>query len=137
MCTALVVREEFWDKQLYVKLKLFKIDIEFDTLERYVKYWKYRLRDLVLEIERQMDIMFDICKILAQYIKGGLCEAFEELAKCLEYTFTSDDSSSVPFRKNRQNYNCRNCLVGQNQYYKSQFRLTKMNYNVMNHDRRC
>lgn len=142
MCTALVVREEYWDRQLITFAKIRGIDVNFnkDTL-RELKValvdvgtrMIHCLREVLLEISEAFGKVVVI-------IKDSLLETMEAISKCFKSCeITSDDDFDVVCDKleNRMVYLNRQNCIKQEQYYKAQFKLAKVNYNIMNHDRRC
>lgn len=118
---ALVVREEYWDQQLkiYAQLRGIKLDKE--------------------QIERMVVVIVDFGKKVSEAIirlSEILYESFEKAWLSVKDT-VKDTIEALKKLENRMLYLNRQEYIRSEQYYKSQFRLAKMNYNILHHDRRC
>lgn len=140
MCNALVVREEYWDRQLDIMVKVFNIGINTDIIKRWCKVCENLVYAVCENIQQWIEIMVKVGKILIEDIQKGFKLVFDALSKLFkECDITSADDFDLVCDKleNRVLYlNWQNC-IRQEQYYKSQFKLVKVNYNIMNHNRRC
>lgn len=140
MCTALVVREEYWDRQIEICAKLQGIKLNYQQIERI----KVCIIDFAECVGKCFRMMFDVCvevfTNMAIIIKDSISDILETLTKLFEKCeITSEDSFDMVCDKleNRMIYLNRQNCIKQEQYYKAQFKLAKVNYNIMNHDRRC
>ena len=140
MCTALVVREEYWDNQFRVYLKLRGITLSQYQLEKV----KVIITDFSVKVAQCLkeiaDMLVDVFGQIFIYIKDTVYDTLATLSKFVdECEITPKDGFETVCdkRENRTLYLNRQNCIKQEQYYKSQFKLAKMNYNVMNHDRRC
>lgn len=140
MCTALVVREEYWDNQFRVYLKLRGITLSQYQLEKV----KVIITDFSVKVAQCLkeiaDMLVDVFGQIFIYIKDTVYDTLTTLSKFVdECEITPKDGFETVCDKleNRMLYLNRQNCIKQEQYYKSQFKLAKMNYNVMNHDRRC
>ena len=140
MCTALVVREEYWDNQFRVYLKLRGITLSQYQLEKV----KVIITDFLVKVAQCLkeiaDMLVDVFGQIFIYIKDTVYDTLATLSKFVdECEITPKDGFETVCDKleNRTLYLNRQNCIKQEQYYKSQFKLAKMNYNVMNHDRRC
>ena len=140
MCTALVVREEYWDNQFRVYLKLRGITLSQYQLEKV----KVIITDFSVKVAQCLkeiaDMLVDVFGQIFIYIKATVYDTLATLSKFVdECEITPKDGFETVCDKleNRTLYLNRQNCIKQEQYYKSQFKLAKMNYNVMNHDRRC
>ena len=140
MCTALVVREEYWDNQFRVYLKLRGITLSQYQLEKV----KVIITDFSVKVAQCLkeiaDMLVDVFGQIFIYIKDTVYDTLATLSKFVDeceitpkdgFETVCDKLENMTLYLNRQN------CIKQEQYYKSQFKLAKMNYNVMNHDRRC
>lgn len=140
MCTALVVREEYWDNQFRVYLKLRGITLSQYQLEKVkviITDFSVKVAQCLKEI---VDMLVDVFGQIFIYIKDTVYDTLATLSKFVdECEITPKDGFETVCDKleNRMLYLNRQNCIKQEQYYKSQFKLAKMNYNVMNHDRRC
>lgn len=140
MCTSLVVREEYWDKQIEIYVKIMGIDINRQQVE-YMKVHIIDFAEYISECVRQAsNVYIDAIQKMVVIIKDSISavtEAFQKLFK--ECKITSQDDFVTIYDKlenwvvylNRQKY------IKMERYYKLCFSLIKINYNIMNHDKRC
>lgn len=138
MCTALVVREEYWDRQLITFAKIGGIDINFnkDTLrELKVALVDAGTRMICCLSEALLEISEVFVKVLDSLLET--MEAVSKYFKNCEIIPDDDFDVACDKFKNRMVYFNRQNCIKQEQYYKTQFKLAKANYNMMNHDRRC
>lgn len=136
MCTALVVREEYWDRQVKVCANLcgYRLSkIQIDVVKR---IFEDCCRKVVVYIRE----LVDVCIQVFNAFKDTLKETIESLSKLFKSCeITPDDDFDVVCDKleNKMVYLNRQNCIKQEQYYKAQFKLAKVNYNIMKHDRRC
>lgn len=140
MCTALVVRDEYWKQQLDICAQLSGVKIDRKQIDRLMvvmidyatvigKYLAH-LIDVAIEAFNEMTI------IIKDSVQTTI-EALSELFKQCELSGTDDFDTVCDKLENRMVYLNRQNCIRQEQYYKAQFKLVKVNYNIMNHDRRC
>lgn len=139
-CCALVVREEYWERQLKIYLRLRGITLSQYQLERLkvsINNFIDKCIDVVYELKC---IAVDIFGRIYACMKGILADMIRALLKFVEECEVSqyDDFVTICDKlENRMLYLNRQECIRQEQYFKAQFKLAKMNYNIMNHDRRC
>lgn len=141
-CYALVVREEFWDRQLriYTQLCNIKLDIDKKKIDRTAIVIVELSKKAGEAAARLLELLCECFEKAWVRIKDNITDTLEAMKKFVdECKITSDDVFSVMCDKmeNRMLYLNRQEYIRSEQYYKSQFRLVKMNYNVLHHDRRC
>lgn len=139
---ALVVREEFWDQQLKIYAQLRGIKLDKEQIDRMVVIIVDFGKKVGEAIIRLSEILYESFEKAWLYVKDTVKDTIEALKlkkfvdEC-EITFDDDFDTICDKLENRMLYlNRRDCIRNE-QYYKSQFRLAKMNYNILNHDRRC
>lgn len=131
MSMALVVREDYWNKQFEICAKLIGIDIDHRTIE----HMKAIITDYVETISKCLrnfvEVLVEVFNKVIVIIKDKISSVLEDILEL----FKVCDNSRL---ENRMLYtfNWQNC-IRQEKYYKTQFKLNKVNYNIMNHDRRC
>lgn len=140
---ALVVREEFWDRQFRVYTQLRGI--------KCIKLDKQQIDCVVLVITGFAEMAGEVFRRLSEslyegfekvwiFVRDNVADILEELKKFVdecEITFDDDFYTMCDKLENRMLYFNRQECIRNEQYYKSQFRLAKMNYNILHHDRRC
>lgn len=138
MCTALVVREEYWDRQVKICAELsgYRLSkLQVEVVKRIFEDYCRTCRKVVVYIK----VLMDICKQVIVAFKDTLKETIEALSGLFKNCeITSKDSFEVACDKleNRMVYLNRQNCIKQEQYYKMQFKLIKDNYNIMNHNKR-
>lgn len=140
MCTALVVREEYWDKQLEICAKIRGFDINRQQIEHMKVLIIDFARDIGTYLKTIVDAAVEAFSEMAIVIKEGVTKTMEELSRLFkecEIMGTDDFDLVCDKLENRMLYLNRQNCIRQEQYYKAQFKLAKVNYNIMNHDRRC
>lgn len=139
-CYALVVREEFWDRQLRVYTQLYNIKLDKKQIDRIVIVTVELAKKVGKAAARLLELLYECFEKAWVCIKDNIADTLEAMKKFVdECKITFDDDFSVMCDKleNRMLYLNRQEYIRSEQYYKSQFRLAKMNYNVLHHDRRC
>lgn len=133
MCTELIVREEYWDRQIKVCANLcgYKLSkIQIDAVKRIFE-------DCCRKIVACIRELVDICTQVFKDILKKTFESLSKLFKSCEIT-TGDDFDTICDKlENKMLYLNRQEYIKQEQYYKEQFKMAKVNYNIMNHNRRC
>lgn len=124
---ALVVREEFWDQQLKVYAQLRGIKLDKEQIDRMV----------VVIVDFGKKVGEAIIRLSEKDTVKDTIEALKKFVDECEITFDDDFDTICDKLENRMLYLNRQEYIRSEQYYKSQFRLAKMNYNIMHHDRRC
>lgn len=84
--------------------------------------------------------MVDVCVQVFNAFKDTLKETIESLSKLFKSCeITPDDYFDMICDKfeNKMVYLNRQNCIKQEQYYKTQFKLAKVNYNIMKYDKRC
>lgn len=136
MCTSLVVREEYWYRQIRICSNLCGYRLSKIQIECVKRMFEDSYRKIIICIRE----LVDVCIQAFSVFKDTLKETIESLSKTFKNCeITPDDDFDMVCDKleNRMVYlNWQNC-INQEQYYKAQFKLAKVNYNIMNHDRRC
>ena len=137
---ALVVREEFWEQQIKIYTQLRGIKQYKKQIDRVVVIIVDFGEKVGEAIIRLSEILYESFEKVWTYVKDSVKDTIEALKKFVdecEITFDDDFDTICDKLENRMLYlNRRECIRNE-QYYKSQFRLAKMNYNIMHHDRRC
>lgn len=144
---ALVVREEFWDQQLKIcaqlrGIKLDGIKLDKEQIDRMVVVIVDFGKKVCEAIIRLSEILYESFEKARLSVKNTVKDIIEALKKFVdedecEITFDDDFDTICDKLENRMLYLNRQECIRSEQYYKSQFRLAKMNYNIMHHDRRC
>lgn len=135
MCTALVVREEYWDKQFRICANLCGIDLG-DLQLNVIKFYKDYYNDTMISVKKLIEACIKAFVAFKNTLKETI-EILSELFKSCEVT--SKDSSDVVCDKLENRMMCinRQECIKQEQYYKEYFKAVKINYNIMNHNKRC
>lgn len=140
MCTALIVRDEYWDRQVDIKISLFNLGDKKDVIKLWLKSCLNLVDFVSRKIGEWINIMIQVAKILLGEIKESwqqACNALSKLFKECDITSEDDFNSFCDKLENKMLFENRKEYIRREQYYKSQFKLIKMNYNVMNHEKRC
>lgn len=139
-CCALVVREEYWDRQFRVCAELHGIKLGYQQIKQakvvIVDVAKRAGEVIRMLIEQMNEVLTQVFVVM----KGTLVDTIEALSKFVEeceITFDDDFYTICDKLENKMLYLNKQQCIKNEQYYKSQFRLAKMNYNVLHHDRRC
>lgn len=137
---ALAVREEFWDQQLKVYAQLRGIKLDKEQIEHMVVIIVDFCKKVGEAIIRLLEILHESFEKAWLSVKDTVKDTIEALKKFVdecEITFDDDFDTICDKLENRMLYLNRQEYIRNERYYKSQFRLAKMNYNIMHHDRRC
>lgn len=137
---ALVVREEFWDQQLRIYSQLLGIKLDKQQIDRVVVVIVDFAEKVGEAIIRLSEILYESFEKAWLSVKDSVKDTIEALKKFVdecEITFDDDFDTICDKLENRMLYLNRQEYIRNEQYYKSQFRLAKMNYNILHHDRRC
>jgi hypothetical protein len=133
---ALVVREEFWDQQLKIYAQLRGIKLDKQQIDRVIVIIVDFGKKVGEAIIRLSEILYESFEKAWLSVKDTI-EALKKFVDECEITFDDDFDTICDKLENRMLYLNRQEYIRSEQYYKSQFRLTKMNYNILHHDRRC
>ena len=137
---ALVVREDFWEQQLRIYSQLRGIKLDKQQIDRMVVVIVDFGKKVGEAIIRLSEILYESFEKAWLSVKDTVKDTIEALKKFVdecEITFYDDFDTICDKLENRMLYLNRQECIRSEQYYKSQFRLAKMNYNIMHHDRRC
>ena len=137
---ALVVREEFWDQQLKIYAQLRGIKLDKEQIDRMVVIIVDFGKKVGEAIMRLSEILYESFEKAWLSVKDTVKDTIEALKKFVdecEITLDDDFDTICDKLENRMLYLNRQECIRSEQYYKSQFRLAKMNYNILHHDRRC
>lgn len=137
---ALVVREEFRDRQLRVYAQLRGIKLGKQQMDRMVVIIADFAEKVGEAIIRLSEILYESFEKAWLSVKDTVKDTIEALKKFVdecEITFDDDFDTMCDKLENRMLYLNKQECIRNERYYKSQFRLAKMNYNIMHHDRRC
>lgn len=137
---ALVVREDFWEQQLRIYSQLRGIKLDKQQIDRMVVVIVVFGKKVSEAITRLSEILHESFEKAWLSVKDSVKDTIEALKKFVdecEITFYDDFDTICDKLENRMLYLNRQECIRSEQYYKSQFRLAKMNYNIMHHDRRC
>ena len=137
---ALVVREEFWEQQLKVYVQLRGIKLDKQQIDRVIAVIVDFADKVGEAIIRLSEILYESFEKAWLSVKDTMKDTIKALKKFVdecEITFYDDFDTICDKLENRMLYLNRQECIRSEQYYKSQFRLAKMNYNIMHHDRRC
>ena len=129
---ALVVREEFWKQQfkVYTQLRGIKLDKkQIDHVVVIIVDFAEKVREAIIRLS---EILYESFEKAWIYVKDSVKDTIEALKK-----FVDDFDTICDKLENRMLYLNGQERIRSEQYYKSQFRLAKMNYNILHHDRRC
>lgn len=135
MCTTLVVREEYWSRQVRVCANLCGYRLSKIQIDAIKRIFEDNRKKVIVYIRE----LVDVCVQVFMYFKDTLKEIIESLPRLFKSCeITTDDDFDVVCDKleNRMIYLNRQNCIKQEKYYKAQFKLVKVNYNIMNHDRR-
>lgn len=137
---ALVVREEYWDQQLRIFTQLRGIKLDKQQVGRIVIVVDDFAKRVGEALRRLTEILHECFENVWIFVKdsvsdtiGALKEFFDEC----DIAFDDDFYTICDKIENRMLYLNRQEYIRNERYYKSQFKLAKMNYNIMHHDRRC
>ena len=137
---ALVVREEFWEQQLRIHSQLRGIKLDKQQIDRMVVVIVDFGKKVGEAIIRLSEILYESFEKAWLSVKDSVKDTIEALKSFVdecEITFDDDFGTICDKLENRMLYLNRQECIRSEQYYKAQFRLAKMNYNIMYHDRRC
>lgn len=137
---ALVVREEFWEQQLKVYAQLRGIKLDKQQIDRVIAVIVDFADKVGEAIIRLSEILYESFEKAWLSVKDTMKDTIKALKKFVdecEITFDDDFDTICDKLENRMLYLNRQECIRNERYYKSQFRLAKMNYNIMHHDRRC
>lgn len=137
---ALVVREEFWDQQVRIYTQLRGIKLGKQQIDRMVVVIVDFAEKVGEAIIRLSEILYESFEKAWLSVKDSVKDAIQALKKFVdecEITFDDDFDTICDKLENRMLYLNRQEYIRNERYYKLQFRLAKMNYNILHHDRRC
>ena len=137
---ALVVREDFWEQQLRIYSQLRGVKLDKQQIDRMVVVIVDFGKKVSEAITRLSEILHESFEKAWLSVKDSVKDTIEALKKFVdecEITFDDDFDTICDKLENRILYLNRQECIRNEWYYKSQFRLAKMNYNIMYHDRRC
>ena len=137
---ALVVREEFWEQQLKVYAQLRGIKLDKQQIDRMVVVIVDFGKKVGEAIIRLSEILYESFEKAWLSVKDTVKDTIEALKKFVDeckITFDDDFDTICDKLENRMLYLNRQECIRNERYYKLQFRLAKMNYNILHHDRRC
>lgn len=143
MCTALVVREEYWERQFEIlkQLGIVKVDLNWKqidvTRKVIILYSKDVLSGMKLIAEAWSKAIVDM-GIIIRDTTEDILNVLSNLFKVCDIDEMDDFDTICDKLENRMLYMMRKESIKKEQYYKNQFKIAKiMNRNIMNHDRRC
>ena len=137
---ALVVREEFWDQQVRIYSQLRGIKLDKQQIDRMVVVivdFGKKVGEAIIRLSEILYESFEKAWLSVKDSVKGTIEALKKFVDECEITFDDDFDTICDKLENRILYLNRQECIRNEWYYKSQFRLAKMNYNIMHHDRRC
>ena len=137
---ALVVREEFWDQQVRIYSQLRGIKLDKQQIDRMVVVivdFGKKVGEAIIRLSEILYESFEKAWLSVKDSVKGTIEALKKFVDECEITFDDDFDTICDKLENRMLYLNRQECIRNEWYYKSQFRLAKMNYNIMHHDRRC
>ena len=137
---ALVVREDFWEQQLRIYSQLRGIKLDKQQIGRMIVVIVDFGKKVGEAIIRLSEILYESFEKAWLFVKDSVKDTIEALKKFVDecdITFDDDFDTICDKLENRLLYLNRQERIRSEQYYKSQFRLAKMNYNILYHDRRC
>lgn len=137
---ALVVREEFWDRQLRVYAQFRGIKLGKQQIDHMVVIIVDFAKKVGEAIIRLSEILYESFEKARLSVKDTVKDTIEALKKFVDecdITFDDDFDTMCDKLENRMLYLNKQECIRNERYYKLQFRLAKMNYNIMYHDRRC
>ena len=137
---ALVVREEYWDQQLRIFTQLRGIKLDKQQIGRIVIVADDFAKRVGEALRRLSEILYECFENAWIFVKDSVSDTIGALKKFFdecEIVFDDDFCTICDKLENRMLYLNRQECIRNERYYKSQFRLIKMNYNILHHDRRC
>lgn len=137
---ALVVREEYWGQQLKIYVQFRGIKLDKEQIDRAIVIIIDFGKKVGEAIIRLSEILYESFEKAWLSVKDTVKDTIEALKKFVdecEITFDDDFDTICDKLENRMLYLNRREYIRSEQYYKLQFRLAKMNYNILHHDRRC
>lgn len=137
---ALVVREEFWDQQVRIYTQLRGIKLGKHQIDRMVVVIVDFAEKVGEAIIRLSEILYESFEKAWLSVKDSVKDTIEALKKFFDecdVAFDDDFYTICDKLENRMLYLNRQECIRNERYYKLQFRLAKMNYNILHHDRRC
>lgn len=138
---ALVVREEFWDQQLRIYSQLLGIKLvgkqQIDRMVAIIVDFVEKVDEAIIRLSEILYESFEKARLSVKDTVKDTIEALKKFVDECGITFDDDFDTICDKLENRMLYLNRQEHIRSEQYYKSQFRLAKMNYNILHHDRRC
>ena len=137
---ALVVREEFWDQQLRIYSQLLGIKLDKQQIDRVVVVivdFAEKVGEAIIRLSEILCESFEKAWLSVKDTVKDTVKALKKFVDECEITFDDDFDTMYDKLENRMLYLNRQECIRNERYYKLQFRLAKMNYNIMHHDRRC
>ena len=137
---ALVVREEYWDQQLRIFTQLRGIKLDKQQVKRIVIIVDDFAKRVGEVLRRLSEILYECFENVWIFVKDSISDTIGALKNFFdecEIAFDDDFYTICDKFENRMLYLNRQECIRNERYYKSQFRLAKMNYNILHHDRRC
>ena len=134
---VLVVQEDFWEQQLRIYSQLRGIKLGNQQIGRMVVDFGKKVSEAIIRLS---EILYESFEKAWLYVKDSVKDTIEALKKFIDecdITFDDDFDTICDKLENRMPYLNRQEHIRSEQYYKSQFRLAKMHYNILHHDRRC
>lgn len=137
-CTALVVREDYWQGVLDFQCRIRGIQtMTLDELER-CKNIIIHLAELASKAIRQLiDVMAQFANELVIVVKDTLSETIAALSRFMDELEPSDDYNTILNKmKNRWMYVQEQKAIKERQYIKNCFKLARMHPCIKNHVRK-
>lgn len=140
MCTALVVREDYWRDYLWRETQLRGINV---IRIQYVKMHKYlvEVAENAAEVTKKvLDAFKEAMNEVFIIVRDNLLDLINKITSFVDVLELEpfDDFGTVYDKiEARAVYLNRKESIRREQYYHDCFKLVKINYNIQHHDRRC
>lgn len=140
MCTALVVRDQYWQSVLDFQCKMANIEpIKLDEVRRIKNVIILWAEEVGKAIRRVLDIIWDAIGEIAIVFEDTVEKTLASLQRLWDECHIEpfDDPDIILDKlENRFMYLHQQQSIREQQYYRNCFKLAKMHPCIMNHDRR-
>lgn len=140
MCTALVVREDYWRGYFWREAEIRGKRVNQYQIERMVEWTKVDFGNIAESIRKVVDVYTQAMAEAFVILKDNFADLFEKLNTFIcdldlepidDFDVVCDKIEAKAIYLNRKE------SIRREQYYHNYFKLIKTNYNIQYHDRRC